>query len=365
MRIVHYYPRALVGDGGVTNSMRAWVTALSDAGAAVKILHMGGEPNWTPPNGVQDAAVPHKGGVRTRRTLRPAGLGQALEKGDLLVLHSGWWLHNLVAASAARDAGIPYVLVPHGAYDRNIRSRRRHLKAIWEPAEARMVRGAAAVHLFFESEISHLKEIAPNTRTMVVPTGHAPSDWRWHGGGGGYLAWLGRFDIENKGLDLLIAALAELPESERPRLRIAGTPFRNTSGELVELSRAHGIEKLVEITGPIYGDKKVEFLQECEAYVYPSRWENYGMSVVEALAAGVPTVISGSMHIAEFVRDAAVLSDPSPAPLAAAITTSLHDRELLSKAGPELVARKLDWGPLARRWLQEAEPLAAQAEAIR
>lgn len=344
--------------------MRAWVSALAEAGARVAVMHMGGDPNWTPPVDVEDITVPHKGGVLTRRTLRPRGIARYLKPGDLLVLHSGWWLHNLVAASAARRAGIPYLLVPHGAYDRNIRFRRRHLKAIWEPAEARLVRGASAVHVFFESEVPDLKELAPAARTIVVPTGQVPAEWRWRGGGG-YLAWLGRFDIEHKGLDLLIACLAELPEKERPRLRLAGTEFRNTSRELVDLARNAGVEEWVEVIKPVYGGAKVEFLRACEAYVYPSRWDSYGMSVVEALASGIPIVISASMHIAELVREAAVVSEPAPAPLASSIKAALSDRERLSKLGPDLVARELDWGPLARRWLKEVEALGVQEDAIR
>ena len=56
----------------------------------------------------------------------------------------------------------------------------------------------------------------------------------WDGGSGGYVLWLGRFDPEHKGLDLLLQALALLPSRERPTLRIHGPDWRGRKQKVRE-----------------------------------------------------------------------------------------------------------------------------------
>ena len=60
-------------------------------------------------------------------------------------------------------------------------------------AGKRVIEGAAAVHVFFESEISDIQTLAPGARFFVLPTGFDVPDARWRGGGG-YLGWIGRID---------------------------------------------------------------------------------------------------------------------------------------------------------------------------
>lgn len=85
MRIVRYYPRALVGDGGMTSAVRNWSQAMARCGAEAVIAYDAGV---SPPDdeSVEWVQVRHAG----RRGLKfPLGLENVLEGTDLLVLHSG------------------------------------------------------------------------------------------------------------------------------------------------------------------------------------------------------------------------------------------------------------------------------------
>ena len=121
-RIVHYYPDAM-GHSGVTFALWSWARAQAAAGAEVSILHADRPAvradvpfvsHDTCP-GLTAQTVAHAG--RRRWSRHPVGLERHLGEHDLLVLHEGWVANNLVAAAAARRAGVPYVVMPHGVYE--------------------------------------------------------------------------------------------------------------------------------------------------------------------------------------------------------------------------------------------------------
>jgi glycosyltransferase involved in cell wall biosynthesis len=77
-----------------------------------------------------------------------------------------------------------------------------------------------------------------------------------------------------------------------------------------------------------------------EVFVYPSRFEGFGMPVVEAMACGAPCVVSSHPSLDEACGDAAVRVDPeSPEAIAAGIEQALAEREELSRRGREHAAR--------------------------
>src|SRR5919108_677459 len=216
MRVMHYYPRALVGDGGITNAVRKLSQGMVNAGAQVVVAHDTGvappgrtEVEWFP--------VRHRG----RTGLRvPIGLERALAGADVLVLHSAWTLHNARAAAVARKLGVAYVPMPRGAYDPSIVARRRLRKKLWWVAlERKLLHRSLAVHLFFAEERAHLERLGYRGPVIVAPNGVEPPEGvSWDGGRGGYVLWVGRFDPDHKGLDLLLGGLERLLDDDAPEI---------------------------------------------------------------------------------------------------------------------------------------------------
>src|SRR5207247_5016761 len=69
-----------------------------------------------------------------------------------------------------------------------------------------------------------------------------------------------------------------------------------------------------------------------EVFVYPSRFEGFGIPVIEAMACGVPCVVSSHPSLDEACGDAALRADPdSPEEFAAGIARALAEREHLAR----------------------------------
>jgi glycosyltransferase involved in cell wall biosynthesis len=292
----------------------------------------------------------------------PAGI---LRRADLVVLHGGWMLNNVVVGRACARAGVPYVVAPHGVYSPEILARRPALKRGWNWAiERGHLRRALAAHVFFPEEVGYLDRLGVDIPALVVPNGVTyPEEVTWDGGSGGYLLWLGRFDPSHKGLDLLIRAIAALPPTERPEVRLHGPDWRGHRDAMRALARELSVESWVRVGDPVYGSGKWDLLRRSAGFVYPSRWDACPVSPAEAAAVGVPILVTryplGSFLAA---NGAAIQADARPDSIAAAIT------RIRSSAGAEVgrtalrvARRELSWDAVAGSWLRQLEEVPAFA----
>ncbi len=364
MRIVHYYPGAL-GSSGVTVALWEWASALADTGLEVCVLHGGGAGH--PPSAafgefrdrqsrVELQTVQHAGNRRVMR--RPVDLAGHLRVGDVLVLHEGWVTANVIAARAAQRMGVPYLVMPHGVYKPDWRRYLKPPRLLREAVERGVLQRARAVHLFFASEAGDVQALAPEVRTLVVPTGFSRQLGEWQGGGG-YFAWVGRYDPHHKGLDLLVRAMAMLAPGERPRVVLHGYDYRGGEKRLREQVTRLRLGDFVEVGGLIQGAEKLEFLRQADGNLHPARWESHSMALLESLAIGVPTLATSSMDIAPSlrVRNAAVVVDPTPGAIAAGLMQLTASAPELSRNGRQLVATEFSWSKLVPRYLAELNRL--------
>jgi glycosyltransferase involved in cell wall biosynthesis len=354
MRIVHFYPRAAAGDGGITNSVKYLSDAMVKHGAELVIAFEGGNAH------IQDGVrwVPIR--LAGPRGLKfPVGLAEILDGADLMVLHSAWVFHNIAAAKVARRAGVPYVLAPRGAYDPHIVARRRFIKAAWlATMERRLLRRSVAVHIFFESERAHLNALGYDGPVIVAPNGvEPPADVTWDGGSGGYVLWLGRFDPEHKGLDLLIEGIAKLPRESRPQLHLHGPDWRGQKSGVRELVRSRGLDPWITVDGSLHGADKWEAFARATGFVYPSRWEGFGNSVAEAISIGLPTLVTPYPFGRELaLRSGALLTEASSEGLADGLKRlSGPEARAVGRSGAEFARGHLSWDVVARSWLRQAE----------
>lgn len=356
LRLVHYYPRALVGDGGCTYAVHGWAASVARAGADVIVAYD------------QDGERPRDAGVQWTRIPRRRGglhaahpLESSLDGADYLVLHSGWVFHNARAARAARRSNVPYLLTPHGAYDPNVVRRKRALKQLWWTVlEREVVNHAAAIHIFFEDERDHLRTLGYRGDVIVAPNGVTIPETQQRSATNDYVLWMGRFDIETKGVDLLLDALASLPADARPPTRLHGPDWRGGKRRAVELVRSLGLERSVTIGPSLYGSDKWDALRDARLFVFPSRWEAQGIVALEAAGMGAPIVATSTTFVGRQLgrEGAALLADPDAEGIASAILHAWSsDLRPMGSRAHQLVRDRFSWTTVAESFLSQLKTL--------
>ena len=234
--------------------------------------------------------------------------------------------------------GVPYVVMPHGVYDAQMED----LPASTTLAsECSRNAGCSNEPLLCTSSSSlrcpESPDLAPDARFLTVPTGIEPSVDSWIGGGG-YLAGVGRYQPQHKGLDLMVDAIGSIPEPERPMLRLRGYDYRGGMHRLRDQVARARLEPWIHIGGIIGADEKRDFLGRADGVVLPSRWESHSLALLEALAMGVPTLVSDVLPISSLLARSggAVVVPLEPAALDKGV------RQLVSE-GPQI-------GDLGRPW---------------
>ncbi|PXA69993.1 hypothetical protein CTB96_08320 [Cryobacterium arcticum] len=348
-RVLHYYARYLEHPSGVTDSLNHWAEASLAAGDDVSILAAtpnGGDRNEFALNGVV-RTIAHWG--KGRGTWIPTGLLRELRRGDLLVLHEGWVLSNVVAGAIARLRKAEVVVMPHGVYEKQIIEHQRDVLGIRARMERWLLRQASAVHVFYAGEQEVVKRFEPSvTRFITVPNGTMPvaDDALWTGTGD-YFLWIGRFDLFHKGIDNLLEYWARLPQP-RPNLRLVGPDFQSGRAAAEALVLKLGLAESVHIRGRVTGAEKDELLAECLAYVHPSRWESCSIMLLEAAAAGVPSLISDSIHAAGELVPRNVLRSVDFTDITVDGKATLDS----VSRNRELAASARDWAATEARWPQ-------------
>lgn len=168
------------------------------------------------------------------------------------------------------------------------------------------------------------------------------------------ILYVGRAD-PYKNLQTLVRAFALLRGNARvpARLVIAGSPDPRYP-EAAELARSLGLAEAVRWTGYLPDDELVALYQSADVLAHPSRYEGFGLQVLEAMACGVPVVCSNAASLPEVAGSAALMTGPDDAEgFAALIERVLCNPQLaaeLSARGIEQ-ARSFTWERTARETL--------------
>jgi glycosyltransferase involved in cell wall biosynthesis len=135
------------------------------------------------------------------------------------------------------------------------------------------------------------------------------------------------------------------------RLVMVG-PDKRGGGELRSTIARLGLEERIDLIGHVERDELAALYRGAACFIYPSRYEGFGLPVLEAMASATPVVTTRAGAIPEVAGDAAVLVEPGdPAALAGGIERALADRERLVEAGLER-ARLFSWAETARQTLE-------------
>ena len=283
-------------------------------------------------------------------------LAAAIHQSD--VVHC-FGLYNLLcpaAAYLARRAGRPFVLEPLGMYIPRARS--LWAKRLYHRLFTSWMSGKAAkVIATSPSEMEELAELVEPRRLVLRRNGidlelfqdlpSADGFRAAHGipDGERVILYIGRIS-PIKNLKQLVHAFHDV-SFERTRLVLIGPALEpDYAQDLTELIAMLGLDGRVLLTGPLYGEDKLAALAAADLFVLPSLSESYGNAAAEAVAAGVPVLLTGACGIAPQIDGRAGLAVPvGVSTLAAGLRTLMEDEKQLDSLTRHrsAVLQELSW----------------------
>ena len=290
----------------------------------------------------------------------PSKAASLVRQFDVVHVHGVWTPVPTMMCWHALRAGVPTLLAPHGMLSTWSLEQKRPRKAlslalIWR----RLVRNVTFLHALNQAEQQELAARFRGTDIRVIPNGIFAEEFADlpHRGdsarviptlvdGRRYVLFLARLHFM-KAPDLLIDAFARLAASVPDVDLVVAGPDYGMEATLRSQIRELGLSERVHLPGAVYGRAKLALLRDALCMCQPSRHEGFSVSMLEALACGVPVVTTQTANFPEVATEGAgFIAAADSESVSAALLALVQDEELRSRqsaAARELVSRRYTW----------------------
>ncbi|MEG4277041.1 hormogonium polysaccharide biosynthesis glycosyltransferase HpsP [Microcoleus sp. MON1_C1] len=300
---------------------------------------------------------------------------------DLAHIHALFSPVTTFAATIARYRHLPYIIRPCGMLDPADLQKKKRLKQIYAAVlERPNLAGAAAIHFTSKEEAKISERFGlnctgkmpvardldfpgkmPGPLDLVIPLGVTAGLFpkRLPESQVPIILFMSRIEPK-KGLDLLITALESILASGiNFKFILAGSNPQDAGYETrIKVQIQNSIlAQYTTITGFVSGDLKSELLTNADLFVLPSYYENFGIAVAEAMAAGVPVAISDRIHIAEDIQQAEAgwVGPLEVGAIANSIKSALlnpQERQRRGLNGKEYAKKHYNWEAIAQQTIE-------------
>lgn len=316
VKILHWAPQ-YGSETGTGKAIKEWLQASSASGLDVTVVS---EPRAAEPSVVNPGF----------RVLSARGLARKLavfwreaRSTNVVHLHGAFdfrlsvvYLLLLFEMGRRIFTGPPLriVMTPHGALSQQVFSRSVLKKRLyWSCVDRLLTERIHTAICTTPVEARELGRLMPHVKMEVVPLVVSPQSkpaakprqsTRETSPRGPLLCTLGRYDIEMKGLDLLIGAVLKLNREGCPvRLRCIGYDRNHGTRGLEDYVRSVNAGEFVECTGPKYGREKDLAVAECDVFCMPSRYESFSYALIEGLESGLPVLVGAGACLTSYFDD--------------------------------------------------------------
>jgi len=281
-------------------------------------------------------------------------LKQNIQRYDLAHIHSLYRFPVAYAAWCARKAKVPYIIRPHGSLDPFLYRQSSHgkwalpLKRFYECLfTLPNLNHASAIHFTTKEEMERSAFLKLRAPAVIIANG---IDWREYAElpqSGKFrqrvrldsqtplVLFLGRINFK-KGLDLLVSSFARVVEKfPDARLAIVGPDNEGYGVKVRRWCREEGIADKVVFVDHLDPEEVKQAYVDANVFVLPSYTENFGMTVVEAMACGCPVVVSDQVNIWREIQEegAGIVVGLDPWEITNAICRVLSDKDTAEGMG--------------------------------
>jgi glycosyltransferase involved in cell wall biosynthesis len=379
MKILHVVISLAPEWGGPTKVVHELTEALVEKGVEVSLfapVRRGGEAEIARPKGV-NLQLFREGFLARWWSGYSPGLARAVAqevgKFDLVHIHELWSHPHLAAYRAARKAKKPYVVTVHGGLEPWAINHKALKKKVYSALiQRRILQKAAGLHAITAEEIKHIRAFGVDNEVFMIPNGINPQEFQLLPArrelerlcpqlvGKQVVLFLGRLHPV-KGLDILARAFSKVAkERDDLCLLVVGPDSEGYRAEVAKILEAEGALGKVVFAGMLTGHEKLAALGGADVCVIPSYSEVRSIVALEAMASGLPVIITRQCHFPEVAEaGAGLVIESEVGQLAAAMEQLLGDpqlRQAMGSNGRRLISEKFTWNIIAdqMRGLYEA-----------
>jgi glycosyltransferase involved in cell wall biosynthesis len=291
-------------------------------------------------------------------------LWQNVGEYDLLHIHAIFSYPSTAAQAIARLRGVPYIIRPLGQLCEWSLQQSAHKKKIYLTLiERANLNQAQALHLTSPQEHQEVSHLGLKTASFVLPHGLSVQPRLPNArqrlrqmlnitADEPVILFMSRLHPK-KGLNYLIPALGKLAE-QRFTFVLAGSGSLEYEAEINALLVTAGIRERTYHSGFVEGEKKDLLLQGADLFALTSHSENFGVALLEALASGLPVVVTPGVALASIVEQHQLgyVSELDIGAIAIAIQDCLNHPQSAKKMGDrarQLILETYAWERIATK----------------
>jgi glycosyltransferase involved in cell wall biosynthesis len=233
-------------------------------------------------------------------------LRRNVSKYDLVHIHGIFTFPPLIACFMSGRNQIPYIIRPAGTLDVwSMQQKALKKKVYYKLIIAQCLRGAASLHVTSKAEYESLKQLSNCQNIQILPLGITLPNIRSNKIHQNTINLLFLSRIHPvKNLPLLFKALSKLAsDGKNFQLTVAGNGEKKYVRELVKMVDQLDLDDKVEFVGFVKGKRKWELMNQADIFILPSFQESFGVAVVEAMAKGLPVIISDCVALSNEVLE--------------------------------------------------------------
>lgn len=240
-------------------------------------------------------------------SVRLADVEKIFARPDLIIFEGFYEFPFMKLVADLNRENIPYVIVPRSQLTEAAQKQKALKKILGNFVYfEKFLQGAAAVHYLTEQEKAESAKW--NVKNFVIPNGITKREFFLRPSPEKISAvYIGRINIYQKGLDLLLRACAAVKaelEKNFFSLKIYGANEESAedTAELNAMIKEFELENFVEILPAVFGAEKKSVLEKANLFVMSSRFEGLPMALLEALSYSLPCLVTTGTNMADEVK---------------------------------------------------------------